>query len=76
MADEVKLSGNAEKVLKAMRDAGYVGENKACSAEKVVAASKLPKSMAMNALQELEKAGRVVKKMKNSVASYYVAPAQ
>jgi len=73
MAEESKLSSNGEKVLKAMKDGGFVGENKTCSAEKVVSLSKLPKSKAMNALEELQKSGHVAKKMKDSkVASYYV----
>ncbi|QLH74055.1 MAG: hypothetical protein HPY73_00365 [Methanomassiliicoccales archaeon] len=67
------ISSQAEKLFKAMKQAGAVSEDKALSAEKATTLSKLPKAQCMNALQELEKKGIVKKKSKNVAVSYYLA---
>lgn len=66
------VSIQAEKLFKAMKDAGAISEDKALSAEKVTARSKLPKAQCMNAIQELEKVGVVKKRKKNNAVDYYL----
>ncbi len=67
------VTPQAEKLFNAMKLAAAVGEEKALSAEKVTALSKLPKAQCMNALQELEKKGVVKVKRKNMAVSYFLA---
>jgi hypothetical protein len=71
-ASMASLSPNAEKLFKAMKQGGYLSEEKTASAEKITALSKLPKAQCMNAIQELEKSGHVKKKKKNVDVSYYL----
>lgn len=71
MAESVSLQ--AEKLFKAMKQAGAISEEKMLSAEKATTLSKLPKAQCMNALQELEKKGLVKKKSKNNAVAYFLA---
>lgn len=71
MADAV--SPQAEKLFKALKQSGYVSEEKSITAEKATALSKLPKAQCMNALQELEKKGIIKKRAKNTAVSYFLA---
>jgi hypothetical protein len=71
MAESVSLQ--AEKLFKAMKQAGAISEDKLLSAEKATSLSKLPKAQCMNAMAELEKKGIVKKKTKNAAVSYYLA---
>jgi Fic family protein len=78
MSNEIRalmasLSPNAEKLFKALKQAGYLSEDKTVNAEKATALSKLPKAQCMNALQELEKGGYVKKKKNNMAVSYFLA---
>jgi Fic family protein len=67
------VSPQAEKLFKALKQAGYLSEEKSITAEKATALSKLPKAQCMNALQELEKKGIVKKRSKNTAVSYHLA---
>lgn len=67
------VTPQAEKLFNALKLAGVVGEEKALSAEKATAQSRLPKAQCMNALQELERKGVVKVKKKNNAVSYYLA---
>lgn len=67
------VSPQVEKLFNAMKQAGAVGEDKAISAEKATALSKLPKAQCMNALQDLEKKGVIKVKKKNNAVSYFLA---
>lgn len=67
-----QVTPQAEKLFKAMKQAQATSEDKALSAEKVTALSKLPKAQCMNALQELEKKGLAKKRSKNTAVAYYL----
>ncbi len=66
-------SAQAEKLFNALKNGGYVTEDKAVSAEKATSLSKLPKAQCMNAIQELERMGVVKKRKKNNAVDYYLA---
>ncbi|MCU0861848.1 MAG: hypothetical protein MUE65_05980 [Methanomassiliicoccales archaeon] len=67
------VSPQVEKLFNALKQAGAVGEDKAISAEKATALSKLPKAQCMNALQDLERKGVIKVKKKNNAVSYFLA---
>lgn len=71
MADE-ELSGNLMKVYKAMKEQGYLTEEKMGTAERITQQSRLPKNMVMNVLQELQNKGFVRRKVREKAAGYYV----
>jgi hypothetical protein len=48
------VTPQVEKLFNALKQAGVIGEDKAISAEKATAHSKLPKAQCMNAMQDLE----------------------
>ncbi|MFA5312314.1 MAG: hypothetical protein WC375_03215 [Methanomassiliicoccales archaeon] len=70
MAESV--SSQAEKLFKAMKQAGAISEEKLLSAEKATSLSKLPKAQCMQAMQELEKKGIAKKKTNNNAVAYYL----
>ena len=72
MAIEDELSGNAVKVYKAMKDLAMLSEEKMGTAERVTQTVKLPKTMVMNALQELQTAGWARRKVREKAAGYYL----
>jgi predicted transcriptional regulator YheO len=67
------VTPQAEKLFNALKMAQAVGEEKAVSAEKATALSKLPKAQCMNAMQELERKGIIKVKKKNNVVSYFLS---
>jgi predicted transcriptional regulator len=72
MAIEDELSGNGVKVYKAMKDAGFLSEEKMGTAERITQNSKLPKNMVLNALQELQTKGFGRRKVREKAAGYYL----
>ncbi|MDD1772904.1 MAG: hypothetical protein LUQ09_08295 [Methanomassiliicoccales archaeon] len=66
------VSPQVEKLFNALMKAGVTAEDKAISAEKATALSKLPKAQCMNALQELKKAGALKEKKNNNAVSYFL----
>ncbi|HLM91723.1 MAG TPA: transcriptional regulator [Thermoplasmata archaeon] len=72
MAIEDEVGSNAVKVYKAMKDLGYLSEEKMGTAERVFQASKLPKNMVLNALQELQNKGWARRKVREKAAGYYL----
>ncbi|MGP8078035.1 MAG: transcriptional regulator [Thermoplasmata archaeon] len=72
MAIEDELSGNAVKVYKAMKDLAWISEEKMGTAERVTQTVKLPKTMVMNALQELQAKGFARRKVREKAAGYYL----
>jgi len=66
------VSPQVEKLFNSLMKAGIVSEDKAISAEKAVALSKLPKAQCMNAIQELKKVGALKDKKKNNSVDYYL----
>ena len=72
MAIEDEVSPNAVKVYKAMRDMGMQAEEKMGTAERITQSAKLPKTMVMNALQELQSKGYAHRKVREKAAGYYL----
>ncbi|MCX6650277.1 MAG: hypothetical protein NT131_01255 [Methanomassiliicoccales archaeon] len=66
------VSPQVEKLFSALIKAGVTSEDKAISAEKATALSKLPKAQCMNAIQELKKVGALKDKKKNNAVDYYL----
>ena len=72
MGIEDEVSGNALKVYKAMKDMGFANEEKMGTAERITQTSRLPKTMVMNALQELQTKGFARRKVREKAAGYYL----
>lgn len=72
MAIEDEVSPNAVKVYKTMKDLAYLSEEKLGTAERITQTSKLPKTMVMNALQELQTKGFARRKARDKMAGYYL----
>ena len=72
MSIEDTLSPNAIKVYRAMKDLNFASEEKMGTAERITQTSKLPKNMALNALQELQTKGIVRRKVREKSAGYYL----
>jgi len=72
MGIEDEVGNNAVKVYKTMKDLGYLTEEKMGTAERVTMASKLPKNMVLNALQELQAKGWARRKVREKAAGYYL----
>ena len=72
MAIEDELSPNAVKVYKAMKEMGETSEEKMGTAERITQSSRLPKTMVMNALQELQTKGFARRKVREKAAGYYL----
>jgi DNA-binding IclR family transcriptional regulator len=72
MGIEDEVGGNAVKVYKAMKELGYLNEEKMGTAERITQSSKLPKNMVLNALQELQTKGWARRKVREKAAGYYL----
>lgn len=72
MAIEDELSPNAVKVYKAMKEMGTLAEEKMTTAERITQSSRLPKTMVMNALQELQTKAFARRKVREKAAGYYL----
>jgi len=69
---EDEVSGNAVKVYKVMKEMGLASEEKLGTAERITQSTKLPKTMVMNALQELQTKGIARRKVREKAAGYYL----
>jgi DNA-binding IscR family transcriptional regulator len=69
---EDELTPNGVKVYKAMKDMAFTSEEKMGTAERITQTSKLPKTMVMNALQELQTKAFVRRKVREKAAGYYL----
>jgi len=72
MAIEDELSPNAVKVYRAMQELGMAAEEKMGTAERITQSAKLPKTMVMNALQELQGKGWARRKVREKAAGYFL----
>jgi predicted transcriptional regulator len=72
MALEDELTPNAVKVYKSLKEMGMVSEEKMVTAERVTMSVKLPKTMVMNSLQELQTKGFARRKVREKAAGYYI----
>jgi len=72
MAIEDEVSPNAAKVYRAMTELGMATEEKMGTAERITQSAKLPKTMVMNALQELQTKGWARRKVREKAAGYYL----
>jgi len=72
MGIEEELSPHGVKVYKVLKDLGYVSEEKEGTAERITMAAKLPKTMVMNALQELQAKGFARRKVREKAAGYFL----
>lgn len=72
MSIEDTLSPQAVKVYRAMKDLNYSSEEKMGTAERITQTCKLPKNMALNALQELQSKGLARRKVREKSAGYYL----
>lgn len=72
MGIEDEVSANALKVYKAMRESGWLTEEKMGTAERITMSTRLPKTMVMNSLQELQTKGIVRRKVREKAAGYYL----
>lgn len=72
MAIEDEVSSNAVKVYKAMKELAMLSEEKMGTAERITQSVKLPKTMVMNALQELQNKGWARRKVREKAAGYYL----
>ncbi len=72
MGIEDELSGNGVKVYKAMKELGYLTEEKMGTAERITQSAKLPKNMVLNALQELQTKNFARRKVREKAAGYYL----
>lgn len=72
MGIEDELSGNGVRVYKAMKEMAMLSEQKMGTAERITQATKLPKTMVMNALQELQTKGFARRKVREKAAGYHL----
>ncbi len=72
MAIEDEVSANAVKVYRAMKELGMLIEEKMGTAERITQVAKLPKTMVMNALQELQTKGWARRKVREKAAGYFL----
>ena len=72
MAIEDEVSPNAVKVYKAMKELAMLSEDKMGTAERVTQVARLPKTMVMNSLQELQAKGWARRKVREKAAGYYL----
>ena len=66
------VSDRANKVYDAMKAAGMTSEDKMRDADAITKMSKLPKGMALSALQELEAKGYAKRRAREKAAGYYL----
>jgi predicted transcriptional regulator len=69
---EDEVSPNAVKVYTAMKELGLLAEEKQGTAERITQSVKLPKTMVMNALQELQNKGWARRKVREKAAGYFL----
>jgi DNA-binding IclR family transcriptional regulator len=72
MGIEDEVSPNAVKVYKAMKELAMISEEKMGTAERVTQVARLPKTMVMNALQELQAKAWARRKVREKAAGYYL----
>ena len=72
MGIEDEVSSTALKVYKAMKDMGFASEEKMGTAERITQTARLPKTMVMNALQELQTKSIARRKVREKAAGYYL----
>ncbi len=72
MGIEDEVSPNAVKVYKAMKEMGMASEEKMGTAERITQSARLPKTMVMNSLQELQTKGIARRKVREKAAGYYL----
>lgn len=72
MSIEDEVSPNSVKVYKAMKEMGFLSEEKMGTAERVTQTTKLPKNMVLNALQELQTKGFARRKARDKAAGYFL----
>lgn len=72
MAIEDEVGSNAVKVYKAMKELGFIAEDKMGTAERITQSARLPKNMVLNALQELQAKGWARRKVREKAAGYYL----
>lgn len=72
MGIEDEVSSNSVKVYKAMKELAFLSEEKMGTAERITQSSKLPKTMVMNSLQELQTKGWARRKVREKAAGYYL----
>jgi len=72
MGIEDEVSPNAVKVYKAMKELAMLSEEKMGTAERVTQSVHLPKTMVMNALQELQNKNWARRKVREKAAGYYL----
>lgn len=72
MVIEDELSPNGVKVYKAMRELAMASEERMGTAERITQSARLPKTMVMNALQELQTKGFARRKVREKAAGYFL----
>lgn len=72
MGLEDEVSANARKVYKTMQDLAMLTEEKMGTAERITQSAKLPKTMVMHALQELQTKGFARRKVREKAAGYFL----
>ncbi len=72
MGIEDEVSANAVKVYKVMKELGLLVEEKMGTAERITQTAKLPKTMVLNALQELQAKGFARRKVREKAAGYFL----
>ena len=72
MAVEDEVGSHAVKVYKSMKELAMLSEEKLGTAERITQATRLPKTMVMNALQELQTKGWARRKVREKTAGYYL----
>jgi len=72
MAIEDEVSPNAVKVYKSMKEMALLSEEKMGTAERITQSTRLPKTMVMNALQELQTKSWARRKVREKAAGYYL----
>jgi predicted transcriptional regulator len=72
MAVEDDVSANAAKVYKSMKELGVLTEERMATAERITQSVRLPKTMVMNALQELQTKGYARRRVREKAAGYYL----
>ena len=68
MGIEDEVSPNALKVYKSMKEMGMASDEKMGTAERITQSARLPKTMVMNALQELQTKGIARRKVREKAA--------
>lgn len=66
------VSDRANKIYDAMKSAGMTGEDKMQDADRITKMVRLPKSMVLQALQELEAKGYAKRRAREKAAGYYL----